>query len=113
MHPFSHFHFSLLLTLFRDASALGIGAVLMQTEENKRPHVTAYASRVLTPAEFKYSVTHLETLAVVWALKHFRDIIFGYPITAYTDHTAVTQLFHGKNLTGRLLYGILLSNSLN
>ncbi len=48
------------------------------------------------------SVTHLEALAVVWALKHFRDIVYGYPITVYTDHSAVMQLFSGKNLTGRL-----------
>ncbi len=62
-----------------DASALGIGAVLMQTE-GKSPHAIAYASLVLTFAESKYSVTHLEALAVVWALQHFRDIIFGYPV---------------------------------
>ncbi len=37
-----------------------------------------------------------------WALKYFRDIILGYPITVYTDHAAVTELFKGKNLTGRL-----------
>ncbi len=85
-----------------DASALGIGGVLMQTKEGKRPHAIAYANRVLTSAESKYSVTHLEVLAVVWALQHFRDIIFGYPVTVYTDHTAVTQLFHGKNLNRRL-----------
>ncbi len=54
------------------------------------------------PLQSKYSLTHLEALAVVWALKHFRDIIFGYPITVYTDHIAVTQLLQGKNLTGRL-----------
>ncbi len=52
--------------------------------------------------ESRYSVTHLEALAVVWSLKHFRELILGYPITVYTDHTAVTNLFHGKNLTGRL-----------
>ncbi len=84
-----------------DASALGISAVLMQTE-GKRPHAIAYASRVLTSADSKHSVTHLEALAVVWALQHFRDTIFGYPVAVYTDHTAVTQLFHGKNLSGRL-----------
>ncbi len=95
--------YSLPFTLWTNASALGIGAVLMQTEESKRPHVIAFASRVVTAAESKCSVTHLEALAVVWALKHFRDIIFGYPITVYTDHTAVTHLFHGKNLTGRLV----------
>ncbi len=85
-----------------DASALGIGAVLMQTEQGKRPHAIAYADRMLTSAESKYSVTHFGALAVIWALHHFRYIIFGYPVAVYADHTAVTQLFQGKNLTGRL-----------
>ncbi len=67
----------------------------MQIEESKRPHVIPYACRVLTAAESKYSVTHLEALTV-------QRYLFGYPITVYTDHTAVIQLFHGKNLTGRL-----------
>ncbi len=88
--------------LCTDPSSLGVGAVSMQASESQRPHVTAYASRVLISAECKYSVTHLEALAVVWALKHFRDIIYDYPINVYTDHSAVTQLFSGKNLTGRL-----------
>ncbi len=94
--------YKLPFTMCTNASALGIGAVLMQTEEGKHPHATAHASLVLTSAESKYSVTHLEALAVVWALHHFRDIIFGYPVAVYTNPTALTQLFHGKNLTGRL-----------
>ncbi len=57
---------------------------------------------MLTPAEYKYSVTHLEVLAVVWAIQHFRGIIFGHPVTVRTNHVAVTELFHGKNLTGLL-----------
>ncbi len=85
--------------LCTDASSLGVGAVLMQASESQQPHVILYASRVLNSAESKYSVTRLEALAVVWALKHFRDIIYGYPITVYTDHSAVTQLFSGKNLS--------------
>ncbi len=88
--------------LCTDDSSLGVGAVLMQASESQRPKVIAYASRVLNSAESKYSVTHLEALAVVWALKHFRDIIYGYPITVNTDQSSITQLFSGKNLTGRL-----------
>ncbi len=80
--------YKLPFTMCADASALGIGAVLMQTEEGKRPHAFAYASRVLTSPESKYIVTHLEALAFVWALQHFRDIIFGYPVTVYADHLA-------------------------
>ena len=88
--------------LYTDASALGLGAVLMQTDENGKNRAIAYASRTLNSAESNYSVTHQETLAIIWALKTFKDIILGYPITCYTDHSAVTELFKGRNLTGRL-----------
>ncbi len=95
-------NYKLPFIMCTDASALGIGTLLMQTEESKRPHAIPYGSCVLISAESKYSVTHLEALVGVWALKHFRDIFFGYPVTVYTDHTAVTQLFHGKYLIGCL-----------
>lgn len=85
-----------------DASALGLGAVLMQTDERGMKYVIAYASRVLNSAESNYSVTELEALGVVWALRHFRDIILGYNITVLTDHAPVVELFKGKNLSGRL-----------
>ncbi len=74
----------------------------MQTDGAGKNHVIAFASRVLTPAEKNYSVTHLEILAVAWALKHFRDIIMGYKITVYTDHSPITEIFKGRNLSGRL-----------
>ena len=94
--------YTLPFILCTDASARGIGSVLMQRVEGQHPHVIAFASRVLNDAESRYSVTQMEALALVWSLKHFRHIIYGYPIVVYTDHSAVTQLFKGKNLTGRL-----------
>ena len=94
------FHdYKLPFTLCTDASALDIGAALIQTVEGNHPHVIAYASRTLTHAKLRFSVTHMEALAVVWTHKHFHDIIFGYPVTVYTDHSAVLQLFKGKNLS--------------
>ncbi len=62
----------------------------------------AFASRALTAAEKNYSFTHLEILAVIWALQHFRDIVMGYLITVYTDHSPITEIFKGTNLNGRL-----------
>ncbi len=107
--------YKLPFTMCMDASALGIGAVLMQMEEGKCPHATVYTGCVLTSAESKYRVTHLEALAVVWVLQHFRDIILGYPATVYTDHIAVTKLFHGKNFTRHLArwshYSTVLANT--
>ena len=88
--------------VYTDASALGLGAVLMQTDDAGKHRAIAYASRTLNNAESNYSVTHQEALAVVWALNTFKDLIFGYPITIYTDHTALTHLFEGRKLSGRL-----------
>ena len=84
-----------------DASDVGIGAVLMQTDDNGKSRAVAFASRLLNSAERNYSVTNREALAVVWALRHFRDLILGYPIHVFTDHYAVTELFKGKNLAGK------------
>ncbi len=88
--------------MYTDASVLGLGTVLMQPDARGKNRAIAYASRNLTPAKSNYTLIHQETLAVVWTLKHFRDIILDYPITVYTDHAVVNELFKGKNLTGRL-----------
>ncbi len=94
--------YSVSFSLYTDASALGLGAVLMQPDARGKNHATAYGSRTLNQAEANYSVTHQETLVIVWTLKNFRDIILGYPITVFTDHALVTEFFKGRYLTGRL-----------
>ena len=88
--------------LVTDASGKGLGAALMQRDSRNKNRPIAYASRILNNAESRYSITDLETLAIVWALRHFRDLIYGYSVTVYTDHKAVKDLFKGRNLTGRL-----------
>ncbi len=49
---------------YTDASALGLGAVLMQPDARDKNRAITYASPTLTSAESNYSVTHQETLAV-------------------------------------------------
>lgn len=87
--------------LCTDASGYGVGAVLMQLDHSGKHRAIAYASRLLNKAEQNYDVTNRESLAVVWALRHFREIILGYPIRVQTDHYAVTEIFKGKNYTGK------------
>ncbi len=72
-----------------DATALELDAALMH-QDPRGKHCVAHASRTLNQDESNYPVTHQEVLAVVWDLKHFRDIILDYPITIFTDHVAVT-----------------------
>ncbi len=71
-------------------------------ETNGNTHPTAYASRLCTTAERNYSITEREILAVIYCLEHFRDMILGYKIRVWTDHTLIQNLFKHKNLRGRL-----------
>ncbi len=96
---FPNFEKDFILTT--DASGHGIGAVLMQKDSHGKHRVVGYASRLLNKAEQNYDVTNRECLAVVWALRHFRELILGYQIHVYTDHYAVTEIFKGTKFTGK------------
>ena len=88
--------------LYTDASATGLGAVLLQDIQNQLKPV-AYASRMLLKAERNYCTTDRELLAIVWALKHFRELILGYEIHIWTDHNPLTPLLspNAKDVHGR------------
>lgn len=45
-----------------------------------------------------YTVSHLEILAVVWALQHFREIVIVYKVTVYTDHAPIRDFQRQKNI---------------
>ena len=60
-----------------------------------------FISRPFTKAEVNYSITEQEALAVIYALKKFRSIIYGYPVEIITDHRALIYMFTNKNLVGR------------
>ena len=84
-----------------DASYVGLGAVLSQLQDDKRLHPIAYASRSLDPHEKNYGVTELETLAIVWAIRHFRAYLLGHRTTVFTDHTACMSLLNHPRPSGK------------
>ena len=88
-------------TMETDASILGLGAVLSQKQEDGKLHPIAFASGALNRAEKNYSVTELETLAVVWAFFHFHSYLYGSRVTIFTDHSVVKAVLETPNPTGK------------
>ena len=89
-------------TLQTDASDVGLGAVLSQTDDVGEEHPVAYYSRKLLPRETRYAAVEKECLAVVEGIRHFRVYLEGTPFMVQTDHRSLKYLHKMKDSTGRL-----------
>ncbi len=92
-------------TIQTDASGVGLGAILLQEVgegENAEMRPIYFASRGLTKAKANYIATELECLAVIWAIKKFKNYIEYSHFTVETDHQALKWLQTLKEPSGRL-----------
>ena len=88
-------------SLHTDASGSGVGACL-HVIRNGAELPVAFFSRQLQGAEKIYSVTELESLAVVAAIKHFDFYLYATSFEVITDHKACTALLTSRALNTRL-----------
>ena len=80
-----------------DASAYGLGAVLLQEAESAwRPVI--HVSRSLTDTKRWYAQIEKEALAVTWAYNKFANYILGKPFMIETDHKPLVPIFSTKHL---------------
>lgn len=74
-----------------DASAYGLGAVLLQCQKQQWKPV-AYAPKSLTETERRYSQIEKEALALVWSCEKFSTYVIGKHIEIETDHKPLVPL---------------------
>ncbi|GKE53709.1 putative reverse transcriptase domain-containing protein [Tanacetum coccineum] len=79
-----------------DASHKRLGAVLMQKEK-----VIAYAFRQLKVHKKNYTTHDLELGAVVFALKMWRQYLYGTKCAMFTDHKSLQHILDQKELNMR------------
>ena len=84
-----------------DASFAGTGAVLLQ-HVGREERVLALASHRFSKTDSGRGPTEREYMAVLWAIKHFRQYMAGRRFTLVTDCSALTWLFHSRNLDPKL-----------
>ena len=76
-----------------DASDRGVGAVLMQRDENGKLYACRFFSRKLNGAQSRYSTTEREMLGMVLALKQWRKYLCdGRTFEVHTDHRPLLEL---------------------
>jgi len=80
-----------------DASAVGVGAMLYQEipdvhGQMQRKYIM-FSSKILGDSRMAYSATKRELFGVIFALKEFRDFLYGRHFTLHTDHKALTYIF--------------------
>ena len=89
--------------LVTDASAYGLGGVLLQMVEDGKCHPVALTSRKLTDSERKFTVTEKECLAAVHSLRKWRFYLHGETdVVVVTDHFSLKWLMSLKDPQGRL-----------
>src|SRR5487761_659493 len=95
--------FSKRFFVHTDASAYGVGAILLQEGElntlnpsKPRQHPIAYYSATFTPTERNYDIYERELLAALKAITHWRPYLIWTPepFTIVTDHA---NLLHWKS----------------
>jgi len=85
-----------------DASADGIGAILLQDDGDVK-HPVAFASKKLLPRERNFSTIEREALAIVWGVQKFEAYLLGVHFYLETDHHPLQYLQQAKFQNGRIM----------
>ena len=87
-----------------DASPTGLGGILSQKDGHGELNMVAYASKVLSDVDKRYSQTEREALSAIWACEHYHLYLYGQPVTVLTDHMPLLGMINkpGAKLSARV-----------
>lgn len=89
-------------------NSLGLGQIPTQNDDYGWEYVVAYVLRSNNTAEANYLFYKEKTLAVVWAIVHFRQYLYDQRFTLLVDHQHLLWLMELYKLTSKLVMWVLL-----
>lgn len=69
-----------------DASEVGIGAVLYQTDQKGKRHTLGFYSQSFNKTQANWSTIEQEGYGIFRAVKHWEHLLYGRPFRVKTDH---------------------------
>jgi RNase H-like domain found in reverse transcriptase/Reverse transcriptase (RNA-dependent DNA polymerase)/Integrase core domain/Integrase zinc binding domain len=81
-----------------DASNSGMGAVLLQQNEEEKWCPVQWASKKFTPAEVRYSISEKEMYAITWGIEKFSYELRGRRFHLETDHIRRKPFFKNNRI---------------
>ena len=96
-----HFDSEKPIRVHTDASYEGIGYVLCHVIDGIE-HPFHYGSRTLKYCELNYTVTEIEALAAVWAIKQSRNYLQGVHFELVTDHHSLCWILRAEDVSARI-----------
>ena len=82
-----------------NASGIGLGAVLLQEQEDGKLHPVTYASKALHGSQKNYHSSKQEFLALKWAItEQFQEYLLYKPFMVRTDNNPLTYIMMMPNL---------------
>ncbi len=85
------------ISLVTDASATHIGAAIQQRRPGQAWLPLGFFSAQLDKAQVNYSTFDRELLAVVAAIRHFRNMLEGRSFVVFTDHKPLVGALHRRS----------------
>ncbi|KAG2195269.1 hypothetical protein INT47_005044 [Mucor saturninus] len=88
-----------------DASYKGLGAILSQSPTGSEDNETviSYASKSVNHGQLNYTVSHLEALAIIWAVNRFRYYLsYKEEFIIRTDHAALEFILNNEKPSPKL-----------
>ncbi|KAH7703237.1 hypothetical protein AAVH_29591 [Aphelenchoides avenae] len=94
--------------VFTDASSVSQAGALMQYDEDQKAYYAiAFCSRSMTEAERSAPAVHSEIGAVVFAMRTFKPITYGYPVILHTDHRPLVYVMSKVETEPKLARGVM------
>ena len=99
-----------LFILRTDASGIAVAGCLSQLinddslvdEKGTGERPVAFCSQKLTPTQRNWSVIEREAYAVIFSLNKYHNMIFGSPITIFSDHNPLSYIVENATKSAKL-----------